>query len=127
MILRAFRNSDIEAISDIWEQYHSTDYGLPDRKSAVVDAVFEHEGKVIGYGQVKLFGEAMLFLDKGAPQRTRILALKALMLEAFRGADSAGLHELYAFINDPKLLALVQKHFHFNIADRPGQLLIKEL
>jgi hypothetical protein len=127
MIIRAFRESDIEPISDIWEQYHSTDYGLPDRSKAVIDAVVEHEGKVIGYGQVKLFAEAMLFLDKDAPQRPRILALKALMLEAFRGTESAGLNELYAFINDPKLLALIQKHFHFTPAERPGQLLIKEL
>lgn len=127
MKLRAFKDSDIEPISDIWEQYHSMDYGLPDRSKAVIDAVFEDEGRVIGYGQVKLFAETMLFLDKGAPQRARILALKALMLEAFRGASCSGLAEIYAFINDPVLSALIQKHFHFNVIEKPGQLLIKEL
>lgn len=127
MRLRSFRDSDVPVISDIWEQYHSTDYSLPDRQTAIIDAVVEDGDKIIGYGQVKLFAEAMLFLDKGAPQRPKVLALKALMLEAFRGAESFGLKELYAFTNDPKLSALIQKHYHFYLADRPGELLIKEL
>jgi hypothetical protein len=125
--LRSFRWQDTPEISKIWEEHHSDYYGLPNRRSAVVDAVVEDNGKIVGYGQVKLFAEAMLFLDKSASLRSRVRALQMLMLEAFRGTEQAGLSEIYAFINDPDFALLIQKHFRFYVADKPGELLIKEL
>jgi hypothetical protein len=125
--LRSFRVSDIPEIDKIWTEHHSDDYSLPNRNSMIIDAVVEEDGKIIGYGQVRIFAEAMLFLDKDAPLRSRILALKKLMLEAFRGTQQAGIEEIYAFINDPDFSLLIQKHFHFSPADKPGELLIKRL
>lgn len=93
----------------------------------IIDAVVENEKKIIGYGQVRLFAEAMLFLDRDASPRDRVDALKKLMLEAFRGAQLAGIEQIYAFIQDPDFSLLIQKHFHFRPADDPGELLIKEL
>jgi L-amino acid N-acyltransferase YncA len=127
MELRSFRWEDVPEISKIWETHHSEDFGLPNRRSAVIDAVIEDHGKIIAYGQVKLFAEAMLFLDKSASLRARVTALRLLMLEAFRGAEQAGIQEIYAFITDPNYALLLQKHFKFYQADKPGELLIKEL
>ena len=127
MKLRTFDWSDVPAISKIWEEHHSDYYGLPNRRTCVIDAVVEDEGKILGYGQVKLFGEAMLFLDKSASKTARAKAFQLLMLEAFRGAEQFGLQELYAFVTDPDLSLLIQKHFKFYVADKPGELLIKEL
>jgi len=127
MELRSFHWEDTPEISRIWEEHHSDYYGLPNRRTAIIDAVVEDKGKIIGYGQVKLFAEAMLFLDKSIPVRSRVTALKLLMLEAFRGAEQAGIQEMYAFINDPDFALLIQKHFRFYPADKPGELLIKEL
>lgn len=125
--IRSFSWADVPEISKIWEDHHSDYYGLPNRRSAIIDAVVEDNGKIIGYGQVKLFAEAMLFLDKSAPLRSRVVALKKLMLEAFRGTEQAGIKEMYAFINDPDFALLIQKHFRFYAADKPGELLVKEL
>jgi hypothetical protein len=125
--LRAFQWSDEPAVSKIWEEHHSHLYSLPNRKSIIIDAVVEEKDKIIGYGQVRLFAEAMLFLDKDASPKARVDALRKLMLEAFRGAEIAGIQEMYAFIQDPDFSLLIQKHFHFRPADRPGELLIKEL
>jgi hypothetical protein len=125
--IRTFQWSDVPAITKIWEDHHSDYYGLPNRRTCIIDAVVEEEGKVLGYGQVKLFGEAMLFLDKSASRRARANAFRLLMLEAFRGAEKFGLQELYAFVTDPDLSLLIQKHFKFCPADKPGELLIKEL
>jgi hypothetical protein len=127
MKLRSFRAEDIPDISKIWEDHHSELYSLPNRDTAIIDAVVENgKGKLVGYGQVKLFAEAMLFLDKSAPLRERIIALKLLMLEAFRGTEQAKLQELYAFVNDPDFALLLQRHFRFYPADKAGELLIKE-
>lgn len=125
--LRAFRWADEPEISRIWEEHHSHLYSLPNRKSMIIDAVVENEKKIIGYGQVRLFAEAMLFLDRDASKRDRVDALKKLMLEAFRGTQMAGIEQLYAFIQDPDFSLLIQKHFHFRPADDPGELLIKEM
>lgn len=127
IVMRSFRWQDTPEISKIWEQYHSDHYGLPNRRTAIIDAVVEDRGRIIGYGQVKVFAEAMLFLDKSASLRARVTALRLLMLEAFRGTEQAGIQELYAFINDPDFSLLIQKHFGFSATDKPGELLIKEL
>ena len=127
MELRSFRWSDVEAISKIWKDHHANLYGLPNRRTAIVDAVVEDQGEIIGYGQVKLFAEGMLFLDKSKSVKTRIQALKLFMLEAFRGTERAGLQEMYAFIEDPAFALLLEKHYHFFTADKPGRLLVKEI
>jgi len=125
--LRSFTWDDVPAISAIWQTHHSNDFGLPNRRSSLIDAVIEDRGKIIAYGQVKLFAEAMLFLDKSASLRARATAWRLLMLEAFRGTEQAGIQEIYAFITDPNYALLLQKHFHFFQADKPGELLVKEL
>jgi|SRR5687767_1131341 len=125
--LRSFRWSDVPEISKIWEEHHSDLYGLPNRRSSIVDAVVENDGKIIGYGQVKLFAEAMLFLDKSAPLRARVDAFRMLILEGFRGTEQAGIQEIYAFCADPNFALIMQKHFRFFKADKPGELLVKEL
>ena len=126
MILRSFRQTDIDAIDRIWRAHHSNDFSVPDRENMVIDAVVEDKGEVIAYGQVKLFAEFMLILDLSASQRVRIEAIKLLMLEAFRGADQAGLKRVYSFIRDPGFATLIERHFGFESVDEPGELLLRK-
>lgn len=124
--LRSFRRSDIEAIDRIWREHHSDDFSVPDRQNALIDAVVENKhGEVIAYGQVKVFAEAMLILDLNASQREKIQAIKSLMLEAFRGADMAGIRQMYAFIEDPDFALLIKRHFGFETVNK-GELLLRE-
>lgn len=126
MKIRPFRQSDIEPIDRIWREHHSSDFSVPNRNNAVTDAVVEKDGKVIAYGQVKLFAEAMLILDKDATTRDRVEALKLLMLEAFRGVDTAGIEDVYCFIKDPAFAGLISKHFGFEVVEEPGELLLRK-
>jgi N-acetylglutamate synthase-like GNAT family acetyltransferase len=125
MILRSFRDEDIPAIDKIWRDHHSSDFSVPDRRNKIVDAVVVENEKIIGYGQVKLFAEAMLILDLSASRRQKVDAIKLLMAEAFRGCDQAGIHQVYAFIKDPLFATLISKHFGFEIVDK-GELLLRE-
>lgn len=128
MKIRRFRDEDIPRIDEIWQAHHKDNFGVPNRSTSVVDAVVESDsGKVIAYGQVKLFAEAMLFLDLDASPRERIWAITQLMHEAFRGSEAAGLKDLYAFIKDPDFALLIEKHFHFERVDDPGELLLRRL
>lgn len=125
--LRSFQNSDIEAINEIWERHYSKDSSLPNRNNAIVDAIVEDDGHIIAYGQVKLFAEAMFFLDKNAPKRVRVEALILLMTEALRGCNVTGIEDIYCFIKDPQFASLISKHFGFEVADEPGELLLRRL
>ena len=100
---------------------------MPNRKNAIIDAVVEKDGEVIGYGQVKLFAEAMFIIDKDASVRDRVEALKLLMMEAIRGVDGTKLEDIYCFIRDPEFASLIAKHFSFEIVDDPGELLLRKV
>lgn len=113
-------------LNDLWEK-HWSDYSLPNRENAIIDALAVEGDRIIGYGQVKLFAETMLFLDPTASTRQRVLALKQLMIEAFRGADKVGIEEMYAFIRDPDFSVLIQKRYGFKKVLEPGELLLRKL
>lgn len=126
-VLRRFKDSDIEAIDAIWRMHHSLDFSVPNRNNSIVDAVVEESGKVIAYGQVKKFAEAIFILDKNASKRNKIIALKLLMLEAIRGTNIAGIEDIYSFIKDPEFATLISKHFSFEVVDEPGELLLRKV
>ncbi len=127
MKIRAFQDSDIPAIDEIWKKYHSNDFSVPNRSTRLVEWVAEEDGKVVAYGQVKLFAEAMIILDKGASKRAKVEALKGLLIEAFRGANLAGLEDMYCFIRDPAFATLLINHFGFEAVDNPGELLLRKV
>lgn len=115
----------MSAIDKIWRDHHSSDFSVPDRENRVVDAVVVDDDKVIAYGQVKIFAEAMLILDLSASRRQKIEAVKLLMAEAFRGCEQAGIKQVYAFIKDPDFATLIAKHFGFEPVEK-GELLLRE-
>jgi len=112
-------------LDKLWREYHSDECSLPNRNNVIIDAVVEQNGQVVGYGQTRIFAEAMLFLDKSCSTRTRTGVLKLLMSEALRGTERAGIEQLYCFIKDPKFATLISKHFSFEIIEK-GELLLRE-
>jgi hypothetical protein len=97
---------------------------MPNRNNAVIDAVVENESGIVGYGQIKMFAEAMMFLDLARPKREKAQAFKLLMREGFRGVRQAGIEELYMFVKDPAFLELVVKRYGFKVVEDPGTLLL---
>lgn len=126
--LRQLSPPDILTLDDLWQKYW-TDSSLPGTRNRIIDAIAhdEESGRIIGYGQVKLFAESMLFLDPTAPRRARVQALKLLMSEALRGTDQAGIEELYAFIKDPDFALLIEKRYEFKRIIQPGELLLRKV
>lgn len=123
--LRSVTQSDILDIDRLWQANWRGVYSMPNRNNAIVDAVVEGESGLVAYGQVKLFAEAMLFLDPTKPKRERVRALQLLMTEAFRGTRKAGIEELYAFIEDPNFASLIANRYGFKVLDTPGKLLLR--
>jgi L-amino acid N-acyltransferase YncA len=114
-------------INEFWERDWSAEYALPNQDSMIIDACAIAGEKVVGYGIVKTFAEAMLFIDKTARPRDRAIAVKSLMAEALRGAEKAGVKDIYCFIKDPAFASLIARRYGFKIVGDPGFLLVREV
>lgn len=125
MKIERVQDNDIIEISDIWERHHCRAFSLPHRKNLITEAKVTHEGKIIGYGQVRPIAEPILVMDLDARLRYRTLALQLLMQEAISGTRRVGLDRMFAFIRDPVFADLIEKRYCFNRADL-GEFLIKE-
>lgn len=129
--LRSFDDSDIEILDDLWQQYWQPQgHGLPNRRNSIIDSVVidvSDNDHIIGYGQVKVFAEAMLFLDPTVRKRDRAQATKLLMFEAFRGASDVGIEEIYCFIRDPLFAQFIAKRYGFESIPKPGELLLRKV
>lgn len=128
MKIRYFKPGDELVIDEIWQKHHAKNFSVPNRDRMIIEVVAEDDsGKLVAYGQVKLFAEAIMILDKDASQRKKVQALKLLLLEAFRGTDRFGLQDLYCFCKDPEFATILNKHFSFEIVDDPGELLLRKV
>ncbi len=125
--VREFQKGDEIQIDEIWRKHHAQDFSVPSRKNLIVERIAEVDGKIVAYGNVKIFAEAFILLDKDASVRDKVKALQILLLEAFRGADEHGLEDLYCFCKDPEFATLLAKHFSFEIVDEPGELLLRKV
>ena len=126
--LNSLTEADVLLIDKLWREHLSRVTSLPNLRTRIIDAVAKNEeGQLVGYGQVKLFAEAMLFLDPTARKRDRAKATQQLMNEAIRGAKNAKMDSLYCFIKDPAFATFISNRYGFEIVDGPGELLLKRL
>jgi L-amino acid N-acyltransferase YncA len=112
MILRPLRLNDLGPIDEIWQRCHKGTYGIPARKFVVTDAVVEN-GKVTGYGIVRMFGEALLYLDKDISKFQQAKTFKLLMDQAIIDCRQAGLDQLNVGIADPAFANILRQKYGF--------------
>lgn len=128
MIIRPTTVDDLEKIDRIWKEYIETGdrFGIPDTSNLVTHAVVESaKGRLIAFGMVKLFAEAILILDKNESRRNKINAIQALMLEAIRGSRQHNLSQLHCFIQREEFSRIMKKHYNFK--NCKGEALVMEL
>ena len=63
MIIRPVRNGDLKQIDEIYLKHHKDKIQLPDLENQITSAVVENQGRVVGFGIVKIFAEAIMLLD----------------------------------------------------------------
>jgi N-acetylglutamate synthase-like GNAT family acetyltransferase len=124
MPVRDLKLADIDAIDDIFNRNPSI--SVPSLNYMVVNAVMEtEEKKIVAYGAVKLFAEAVLILDKEAPKREKAQAVCQLLQTAIIHCRDAGVETLYANSNDENFTKCLENRFKFHRV--PGTLLALEL
>lgn len=124
MRIRPVTKSDLERIDEIYRQGHDQKFSLPSLKMTVTSAVVA-TNKVIGFGVVKFYAEAIAILDLNESKVDRLDALELLLHEAFRACEEQGIDQLHVYVQDPQFQRLLEKKYDFKVAT--GVALVKEI
>lgn len=113
MILRALEQKDLKQIDEFWKKCLRGKYGIPKRKFVVTDAVTETDSKVVSYGIVRMFAEALLYIDKDMSKFQQAKSFKLLMDQAIIDCQNAGLDQLNVGVADPDFADILRENFGF--------------
>jgi hypothetical protein len=108
---RGFKLSDINEISRIHKR--QPELGVPSLQKVLVNCTFidQDQGKVVGYGVLKVFAEAVLIIDKRITKASKAIALKEGMEIAIAGCKQRGIEQLYIITSFPGFAGILQKHY----------------
>lgn len=94
-------------------------------RDIISDRVVDDDSRIIAYGAVKMFAEAVLVLDNSESVRNKIKALRDLMNAAIFETKKARISELHVFTTDDSFVKVLKKHFGF--VNIKGHALVREL
>lgn len=121
---RKFQFSDRFSIDRIYRK--SPEIGIPSLSNSIINTTLVDGGdKIVGYGIVKNFPEAVLKLDPDLRPREKVRALQAAMNVAIKGSKLAREEYLYVISNEFNFTRVLKNHFGF--VDCPGDLLVLDL
>lgn len=113
MIIRELRLSDLVQIDQFWQRDHKGIRGIPSRENIITDAVVEN-GRILGYGQVKVFGEALLFLNQNASQFEKAKTFKLLMDKAIDDSQKLNLETMHVGIDNDHFESILREKYKFD-------------
>lgn len=126
MYLRRYRDSDLEAVSRLWEKHYKEEFSLPSLFPKIIEAVIEDDwGEIVGFGVVRVFAEAVMILDKDRTTREKVETLDLLMNFAVDGVKAAKIEQLHVFISDGNFGNILKKHYEFK--EPKLKVLVKEI
>lgn len=125
IISREFRVSDIPAIDEIYQRQPSL--GVPNLQNVIINStlVESDTGKIVGYGVVKVFAEAILILDHEISKKSKAQAVIEAMHTCLTYCKNFGVEVIYAVASDENFAKVLEKSYLFRRV--PGALLCKEL
>ena len=112
MITRGLKISDLLEIDEFWRKFHKGMRGIPRRSSLISELVVEN-GKIIGYGMTKVYGEALMYLNRDASKFSQTKAFKLMMDHAIADAKRKELDILHVGVDDPNFEGLLRHHYKF--------------
>lgn len=121
VILRNFQQEDVEPLSEIHRK--QPDLGIPSLSHVFVNKTIESDGKVLGYGVIKQFAEAVLILDGDVLKRDKVEALRQVMRIAIKASEEANLEQLYLTTSHPGWAYALQNSYGFVKCPDPFYLL----
>lgn len=127
MILRSLRNEDVPEVNRFYNEFYSNDFYLPSLRNTITHAVVEDDGRVLGFGEVKVFAEAIMVLDKSKNIKTRASVMRALMTKAILDCKAHDIEQLHVSVKkeDDGFKKILEKHYEFE--EVKGVILARKL
>lgn len=111
-MLRDIQPKDLLVIDEIHQRCHK--FPVPKLNHIVDDKVIcLDDGKVVGYGLLKLFPELIMVLDTNVSVHKRLTALNEFLENAIAGATANGASQLHAFVEDARLSEFLIERYRF--------------
>src|SRR5574343_735210 len=123
VIAREFEISDIEPIDDIFNR--QSQFGVPSLNNVVANKTFEKDGRVLGYGVIKLFAEGVLLIDPDISEREKGEVVRSALKNMILEAKDSGLELLYVIANSEGFSQILRNKCGFKAV--PGELLMLDL
>lgn len=120
MKLRMVEKDDYPKVAEIYKKHWlSQNLEIPETQGRIIEALVENdEGRIITYGMVKLWAEAMMIMDSSRPTKERIEGLRLLIQTAIMASRKVGFNEFHLFTGNEAFAKVLVKHFGFQ--DLPG-------
>ena len=113
MVIRELRYDDIKEIDDLYKRFYQQDFYLPSLANTITHAVVEDDSGILGFGEVKIFAEAIMVLDMNAKASKRALAMRALMFKAIEDCKNSGVEQLHTSVLNGEFAGILRKHYEF--------------
>jgi hypothetical protein len=124
MKIRSLQNSDLLPIDNFWKKHHQGKYGIPLRKFVLTDdVVADDKDRPIAYGIVRMFAEALLYIDKDVSKFQQAKAFKLLMEKAIADCKNADLDQLNVGVADLSFEAVLKDKYQMR--ERENMLLLE--
>src|SRR5438477_6386411 len=96
-MIRKLKDDDIPILKDFCR---GLGFGLPDVHSplVLVSGVYENNGKVVGYGQVKIANEVFVVIDPNEENKTKLKAIQDLFVVGREMSRKIGIESWLAFV-----------------------------
>jgi hypothetical protein len=114
MKISRISKEDVDTLMELYFSNYFNSFNLPDPTNLVGVRVAKQEEKIIGFGLVKTFHEAVLILDPEASIKNKVLAVRNLLEECKRESRMRKIDSIHAFVKDNlKYEEFLIKHFGF--------------
>ena len=126
MIVRQYNpRLDAIPIHEVWKKHHDTDFSIPAVENILTAPIVYNDDRLVAFGMVKLFAEAIMVMDLDSNKRDRVNAMKILLMEAFKACNAANIEQLHLSVTNPDFAEMLKKHYDFRTCE--GEILVVEV
>ena len=107
-------NKDILDINRIWKSFYAEEFGLPPMDiKTLYHTVIEHNGNVVGFGQIRATAESIMIINQALSLRERIQIVRLILEKQLEGMIVKDITECHAFAQNPRFAKMLVKHFGY--------------
>jgi len=115
--IRRYTPADAVAVDEIYDRCHTGTFSRPNLSHVISSAVIEIDGKIVAYGALEIFLEAIMIVDTDARLTHKVTALKELIELAKFSARDKLFDRFYMFPSSDTYMNSLIKHFGMRKCD----------